>query len=492
MKNVLLVAKREFRQITSMKSFWLTLLLLPVALSLGPIIGEYLGDDEAQQVILYDRSGGDTAQAIERRFALDEDRYVLSDLSRYVRRYELEDADPDALWAQFDRWYTDADVAAFRQAGGLDTALAAIDRVKPEGTPDYDPPQPAYEFVSPPADLAAADPEDLEDAARELMDADSDDAPDAVVVIGEDYPRIPVVQVIANDEPRTSFVTTLQDVLTGDLRTRMMTDQGMSADAAGAVNTAAPAIAVSTPPPGGGAREAVLVRSIVPLALAYILMMALMLSGSWMLQSSVEERSNKLIESLLACIRPEELMHGKLFGTIAVGLSMLAVWVVCAGVAVFWAQGTVAQFIRPALEPLASPGIILAILYFFLAGYVAVSIIFLAIGAMADSMSDAQGYLMPVILAIMLPIFFLIQAVLLGNEGIAVQILTWVPLWTPFAVLARLGTGIETWELIGAGLVLAAFVAAEFVLLGRLFRNSLLASGQKPTLRQLYDRMRRS
>ena len=37
MKNILIVAAREFRQIASMRSFWLTLLILPVALSLGPI-----------------------------------------------------------------------------------------------------------------------------------------------------------------------------------------------------------------------------------------------------------------------------------------------------------------------------------------------------------------------------------------------------------------------------------------------------------------------
>ena len=67
-------------------------------------------------------------------------------------------------------------------------------------------------------------------------------------------------------------------------------------------------------------------RSIVPLALAYILMMGLMLSGSWMLQGSIEERSKKLLESILACITPEELMYGKLLGALAIGLSMLTVW----------------------------------------------------------------------------------------------------------------------------------------------------------------------
>jgi ABC-type Na+ efflux pump permease subunit len=89
-----------------------------------------------------------------------------------------------------------------------------------------------------------------------------------------------------------------------------------------------------------------------------------------------------------------------------------------------------------------------------------------------------------------MPITFLLQAIIAGTGGLLVEILTWIPLWTPFAVLARLGVGIPTWEVIGSGITLAAFAAAEVVLLGRLFRASLLASGQRPNLREVVARMR--
>jgi ABC-type Na+ efflux pump permease subunit len=149
--------------------------------------------------------------------------------------------------------------------------------------------------------------------------------------------------------------------------------------------------------------------------------------------------------------------------------------------------------IRPALDPLSSPGTILAMLYFFVVGYVTISVFFLAIGSMSDSMRDAQGYLMPVIMAIILPITILMQAVLAGNTGgVMMEVLTWVPVWTPFAVLARLGLGIPTWEVIGTGLVLAAFTAIELVLLARLFRASLLVQGQRPNLAEVVARIRGS
>jgi ABC-type Na+ efflux pump permease subunit len=234
-----------------------------------------------------------------------------------------------------------------------------------------------------------------------------------------------------------------------------------------------------------------LVRSILPIAAAYLLMMSLMLSGSWMLQGTVEERSNKLLETVLACVSPEELMYGKLLGTAGVGLFMIAVWVGCGIFAAYATHGAIADMIRPALDPLTSPGAILALIYFFVVGYVTVAVLFLAIGAMSESMRDAQGYLMPVILVIILPITILMQAVLGGKGGgVLVEVLTWVPIWTPFAVLARLGLGIPTWEVIATGTILATFTAGELVLLGRLFRASLLAQGQKPNLREILSRMR--
>ena len=223
-----------------------------------------------------------------------------------------------------------------------------------------------------------------------------------------------------------------------------------------------------------------------------MLMMSLMLSGSWMLQSTVEERSNKLIETVLACVSPEELMYGKLLGLIGVGLSMIAVWIGCGLVAAYAGQGAIADFVRPALEPLTSPGVVAAMIYFFVVGYVSTSVFFLGIGVMSDSMRDAQGYLTPVILLIVMPVSVLIQAVLSGGRGIGIEVLTWVPFWTPFAVLARLGSGIPAWEVIGTAVMLAFFVVVELAMLGRLFRVSLLAAGQKASLAGVVARLRSS
>ena len=488
-----LVAKREMLQILKMRSFWLTLLILPAALAIGPLLGEALQDTEPTRVAVIDRSGAGTGEALAARFDADETQYLLRELSRYVQRYGLEAADREAVWTRQGRWFTPQDMAAFEAAGGINAALAKIEAVRPEGVPQFEVPPHDYRFVAPPAALVAARGEAFAAAAREVLsEAAGDDAPEIIVAIPQDYPADTRIGIYAADEVRGTFVAKLEEVLTIDLRSRLLAEAGITGERAALVQTIAPVIAIDTPPPGGGAREVLLVRSIVPIALSYVLMMSLLLSGSWMLQGSVEERSNKLIESLLACISPEELMYGKLLGGLAVGLMMLSVWAACAALATYATQGVVADMIRPALEPISSPGIIAAIIFFFIAGYIMISAIFVAIGSMADSMSEAQGYMMPVLLLILLPITFLLQAVLAGSDGIIVKIFTWVPLWSPFAVLARLGSGIEAWEIIGAGVLLALAIVAELILVARLFRASLLATGQKPTLAKIVERLKRA
>ncbi|GAA4034734.1 hypothetical protein GCM10022281_13630 [Sphingomonas rosea] len=490
MNQILLVAAREYRQITRMRSFWLTLLILPLAFGIAPLTQKFMSPDRTDRVVLLDAGDGSSAAAVTQRLQIDDQRRVLNALVRYVQRHKIA-VDPSAIYAQGDRWFTDAEVARFVADGGKDAAIARLAAAKPSGVPDFDPPEPNYALVAPPAGLARATGPALDAGVDRLLNPADKKADRAayVLYIPADFTATGAVRLWTGGQPSPQLVASVQDVLTRTLRQRLLTDRGVAPDVAAAAATVTPAIAVTQPKPGGGAKEAMLVRSILPLAASYMLMMALMLSGSWMLQSMVEERSNKLLETVLATVSPEQLMYGKLFGVVAVGLTMLAAWIGCGIVAATATQGAIADFIRPALAPLTSPGTIAAMIYFFIMGYICIAIFFLAIGAISDSMNDAQGYLMPVILMIILPITVLIQGVISGGTGIGITVLTWIPIWTPFAVLARLGSGIAAWEVIGSGILLAAFVALELVLLGRLFRASLLATGQRPGLAELGRRL---
>lgn len=491
--RILLVAAREFRQIAATRSFWVTLLILPLAFAIGPIASRFLNKSDTQRVMLIDRTDGGTARAITAWLNVDEQRRVLTALSRYVESHKLERADPAAPWARHDRWYSDADIAQFTAAGGIKGALSRIAAIKKPDTPVFEAPDPNYAIMPVPAAVAAAPPNRIDAALGPLLrpvDGSKAKPLDYALYIPADFGRSPEVRLWANGAPSGGFVSTVQQLLAQELKLRYLQANGVPASIAVTSTAITPAIAVVVPPRGSG-RERVLIRSILPLACAYILLMSLILSGSWMLQGSVEERSNKLIETVLACVSPNELMYGKLIGTVGIGLSMVATWAVCGLIAAFATHGAIAEMIRPALESVSSVGAITTMLYFFVAGYIVVAMIFLVIGAVSDSMRDAQGYLTPVLLVIMIPVTILVQAVLRGASGPMIEVLTWIPLWTPFAVLARLGTGMPLWQVWAAGALTAVFILIEVVLLGRIFRASLLGSGQRTDFRQMLRSMRK-
>ena len=128
-------------------------------------------------------------------------------------------------------------------------------------------------------------------------------------------------------------------------------------------------------------------------------------------------------------------------------------------------------------------------MFYFLSGYIVLSMLFLAIGAVSDSMQDAQAYLTPVLLLVMIPVIIVMQAALRSPDEFIVQLLSWIPLYTPFAMLARLGTGVSLTEIAGTSALLVVFIALELLFLGRLFRASLLGAS-KPAWREIFAKLR--
>ena len=490
---ILLVAAREFRQIAATRGFWVTLLIIPIALAVAPISAHFMQKDHTENVMLIDPSG-QAAPAIAARIELDHQRQVLQSLSRYSESHDLDRADPRAVWAHHEHYYSDAEVQAFVAGGGVKQADAAMQRVAAPDTKPFEAPESDYKIVPTPARLATSDPAALGRVLPAMVSPATKDPTaqpiDYAIYIPADFVsgRAPV-QIWSDGPVPGDLMGMLQETLTRAMRLHFLEDKGVRPEVAAAVQRIAPIIAVNRPSPGKG-HEQVMIRSILPLLVSYLLFMSLMLSGSWMLQGTVEERSNKLIEAVLACVSPAQFMYGKLIGTIAVGLTMVAVWVTAAIVAAFATQGMIADFLRPALEPLSHPSVALAMIYYFLAGYLMISMIFLTIGAMSDSFRDAQSYLSPVMLVIVMPYAIVAQAVLRDPNSLGVRIMSWIPIYTPFTMLARLGAGVPMWEVVGCGAALAAFVAVEVVLLGRVFRASLLGADSKPSLARIGQLMR--
>jgi ABC-2 type transport system permease protein len=483
MRAALLVAAREFRQVVSTRGFWVTLLVVPLAIAASIGASIVFAPKPGAAFTLVDASGR-YGPAIERRLELDYQRDVLRNLTTYVDRWKLASVDPGAVWARRDAWRADAAVARFIAEGGSAAALRRLQPRLPAEAPAFKPPPRTFIQIAPPPGVPTGQgPEAFGRAITAPMQGDTmteeGKRPFAVAIyIPEDFDAPgAAARVWTNGQFNEGLIDTVRQQLTAALRFSALQAGGLSADAAVRIQTLTAPIQVIEPAPGA-ARGVVVTKSLVPLALVYLLLVSSLATGSMMLQGVIEERSNKLLESVLACIRPGELMYGKLMGLGAVGLCIVAVWAGCAVAAAFLSHGAVSDFLRPSLQAIDKPWLVAAMIFYFLSGYLIISMIYLTIGSLSDSMQDAQGYLMPVIMLIMLPIIFIIQAALRTPDAPLVHVLSWIPIYTPFAMLARLGTGVPRTEMLGTGVLMVAFVALELVLLGRVFRASLLNAGQ--------------
>lgn len=485
MKNILLVAIREYKQIASTRGFWVMLLVLPVVIGITQVAGRFFRPQLESAYVLVDESGQFEA-AIDRRINLNYQRVELGAFSAYVQRWDLQSVKPDAVWAKGERWFTDAQIEQFVTEGGIEAAMAAVKPHLPKDAPVYGVDPPNFIRAPLPAGITAAQGPDVVGAALadelqgEITTPDGKRPLSLVVYIPMAPSPATPVRMWTNGAPNPALIDNVRNEITRIQRSQALQASGLTPDTAAGIMDITTPIDLSAPRQGAG-REQVIIRSALPLALVYLLLVTVMTTGSMMLQGVIEERSNKLLESILATIRPADLMYGKLLGLGAIGLTILAVWVGAAVGAAFFVQGMVADIVKPSLSAI-EPWMFGAMLFYFLAGYLIISMLYLAIGALSNSLQDAQSYLMPVIMLIMLPTIFMMMSVVQQPNGIFPAIMSWIPLYTPFAMLSRLGTGVSFVEVLGTGAMLATFIAVEMLLLGRLFQASLLRTGQPPKL----------
>jgi ABC-2 type transport system permease protein len=76
-------------------------------------------------------------------------------------------------------------------------------------------------------------------------------------------------------------------------------------------------------------------------------------------------------------------------------------------------------------------------------------------------------------------------------HGALATIKTWIPLYTPFAMMNRAAADPPLVELIGATLLVIVTALLALWLAGRVFRNGILRSGNRPKLAEVVQWVRR-
>jgi len=230
---------------------------------------------------------------------------------------------------------------------------------------------------------------------------------------------------------------------------------------------------------------------LVPMGLALMLFIVAFSNAALLLQGVIEEKSTRMIEVLLSCASPQEIMTGKLMGVIAVALVTLALW----GAGLFAVAALISHetvsIVEAGLAAVVSLKLLPLILLYFFCGLLIYSSIFLGIGAMANSLPDAQALMTPATLIIILPIS-LIGVLIRDPNGIFASVMAWIPIYTPFFMLVRLPFHPPTVELWVTAVLVVLTTAFLIHRMGLVFANHVLTTERPPAfgalLKQLMGR----
>ena len=230
-------------------------------------------------------------------------------------------------------------------------------------------------------------------------------------------------------------------------------------------------------------------------ALAYfmsiLLYFALLFYGMQVMTSVIEEKTNRVMEVLVSSLTPFQLLAGKVAGVGAAGLLQLGIWV---GTAMLLSANaaTIAGFFdmppeAAAQMPIPAIGgdLLIVFLAFFLVGFFLFASAYAAVGAMCNTMQEAQQA--STLLTLLVASGFISMFSLLNEpNGTLAQILSMIPFFAPIIMPVRYSlTSVAPIEVLTSlaitigGMLLVAWLA------GRIYRVGILMYGKKPTLKEL-------
>ncbi|HLS13675.1 MAG TPA: ABC transporter permease [Beutenbergiaceae bacterium] len=215
---------------------------------------------------------------------------------------------------------------------------------------------------------------------------------------------------------------------------------------------------------------------IVAIATTSLLLFALLQIGSLIAMGVVEEKVSRVVEILLATVRPSVLMAGKVIGIGLVGLTQIALFVGSALVTVT-ATGLLAD-----VELDLGAALVWLFVWFFL-GFALYSVIFGGLAALVSRQEDIGSVTTPMIFLMMAPFYLGIFLVPNNPESSVAAWLSQVPFFSPFIMPVRQAFGAVT----GAEVALSIGLCLVFIPLlvwigGRIYSRGVLRTGGRMKL----------
>jgi ABC-2 type transport system permease protein len=263
----------------------------------------------------------------------------------------------------------------------------------------------------------------------------------------------------------------LQGLVEGVIRQRTLGDALTSAGQDPVLVAQRGTVAVTTLEPVDPERGQRLGLAIVT---SVLLFMSLIGYGTAVAQGVVEEKSSRVVELLLATIRPIHLLTGKVLGLGAVGLAQLVI-LGAVGLAGASASGLLTA-------PSAAASALVAAVIWYLLGFFLYASVYAAAGSMVSRQEELQSLVTPIMFPLFLPFLFAVSVLPGDPRNTVGTVLSFVPFFAPTLMPARAALGVAPWWQVGIAIVLTlATIVGVVQVAARIYRNSVLRTGARVT-----------
>ena len=267
-------------------------------------------------------------------------------------------------------------------------------------------------------------------------------------------------------------------------------------------------------------------KSIVEISMAMSYIMSffiyifVFMFGNMVMNSVIQEKSNRIVEVIVSSVKPFDLMLGKILGVAGVAVTQFLIWVVLTVVLVFGfqavmgpelftagadqmtqmagvdAEAMMAAAAAPsgpladimgALSQINFPYIIGCFLIYFVLGYLLYAAMFAAVGSAVENEADTQQLTLPISLPLILGLFIMLHTFEHPESSLSFWA-SMIPFTSPMVMLARIPFegAVPTWELLlSIGLLFVTFLAIVY-LSGKIYRVGILMYGKKASWKDLW------
>lgn len=250
---------------------------------------------------------------------------------------------------------------------------------------------------------------------------------------------------------------------------------------------------------------------IIGVFMSFLLYMFLIMYGSMVMTSIIEEKNNRVLELVVSSVNPNQLMFGKITGIGLVAITQIVIWgIIMAFVSTLFLPAILPPEVLSevtqmragtldmshvdnydtlnALSILTNVGFIIQLflwlILFLVGGFLLYAAMFAAVGSAVDNIQDAsqlQSFiLMPIIIA-------LIVSVSIGNapnSALAVW-LSMIPFTSPMVMMSRIPAGIDLWQPWVSAIILYASFIFMVLFAGKIYRIGIFMYGKKPNIKDL-------